>query len=200
MRDIQLFEKLIGVKVPWRITRIDVDEERKRIDFFIENMSGIAFPCPLCKQFYGVYDHAPEREFRHLNVFQMATYLHVRIPRVQCPTHGVQQIVHGLADSNGKITYELERLIIEWAHECSLESVCRILDVDWHLCQTIQERAVGRGFSRKEHKIPERIGVDEKSFARGHKYETIVYDIDKGTVDFVVDDRGQESLETYYQG
>ena len=44
-----------------------------------------------------------------------------------------------------------------------------------------------------------RIGVDEKSIAKGHKYETLVYDNDAGTVEFVCDDRGKESLEAYYR-
>jgi transposase len=43
------------------------------------------------------------------------------------------------------------------------------------------------------------MGVDEKSFAKGHKYETIVYDIDKGTVEEVIDNREQKSLEAYYK-
>ena len=61
------------------------------------------------------------------------------------------------------------------------------------------ERAVARGRDRKVHRIPSRIGVDEKSIARGHKYESLVYDIDAGTVEFVWDDRGQQSLENYYR-
>ena len=28
-------------------------------------------------------DHAPERVYRHLNVCQMETYIHVRSPRVE---------------------------------------------------------------------------------------------------------------------
>jgi transposase len=41
--------------------------------------------------------------------------------------------------------------------------------------------------------------VDEKSIAKGHKYESLVYDIDAGTVEYVCDDRKQESLESYYK-
>jgi transposase len=58
---------------------------------------------------------------------------------------------------------------------------------------------VERGFIRKSKRIPERIGVDEKSIAKGHVYETLVYDIDKGIVEHVCDDRGQAALESYYK-
>nr|CBX29952.1 unknown protein [uncultured Desulfobacterium sp.] len=54
--------------------------------------------------------------------------------------------------------------------------------MNWHHCWGVMERAVERGKERKPHRIPERIGVDEKSFAKGHRYETLVYDIDAGTV------------------
>ncbi len=90
-------------------------------------------------------------------------------------------------------------MVIDLELECSLESIGRILNIDWHFCQRIQERAVNRGRQRKEHGIPAHIGVDEKSFAKGHKYETIVYDTDKGVVEDVIDHRDQQSLETYYK-
>ena len=43
------------------------------------------------------------------------------------------------------------------------------------------------------------MGVDEKSIAKGHKYESLVYDMDAGTVELVWDDRGRESLENYFR-
>jgi transposase len=193
------FEEVLGIKIPWHITKVKQDGKRNRVDLYVEHYPGIEFPCPICKQFCSIYDHAPEREFRHLNVCQRKTYLHLRIPRIECAVHGVQQVVHGLADSNDTVTYEFEKLIIDLEEECSLESVDRIVDLDWHLSQKIQERAVQRGFERKPPGIPRRIGVDEKSFSKGHKYETIVHNIDTGNVEYVCDDREQESLEKYYR-
>jgi transposase len=71
--------------------------------------------------------------------------------------------------------------------------------MNWHPCWGVMERAVERAKERKTHRIPERIGVDEKSFAKGHRYETLVYDIDAATVDYVGDKRDQNSLEEYYK-
>jgi len=97
------------------------------------------------------------------------------------------------------MTYEFEGFLIDLYKECRVESICRLLDVHWHTCWTVMERAVERGNARKPHKIPERIGVDEKSFAKRHRYETVVCDIDAGTVEYVADGRKQESLEAYYK-
>jgi len=198
MDDKAFFTKILCLKAPWFITKVELDTEGKRVDIYIEHRRGVRFPCPLCQEFCGVYDHTAEREFRHLNVCQMPAYLHVRVPRVQCTKHGVQQITHGLAEKNSTMTYEMESLVLDVSQECSVESTSRLLNINWHTCWDIQERAVERGLKRKPQKVPERIGVDEKSFARGHKYETLIYDIDKSTVEYVIDDRGQESLEAYY--
>ena len=45
-----------------------------------------------------------------------------------------------------------------------------------------------------------RIGVDEKAAAKGHKYLTLVCDLDEGTVEHIAEDRKQESLDGYYAG
>jgi transposase len=111
----------------------------------------------------------------------------------------VKQIVSGLGEEHSGMTYEFESLVIDLEKECSIESVCRLLDIGWHTCWEVLEDAVKRGQARKAHKIPKRIGVDEKSFAKGQRYETLVYDIDAGTVEYVGDDRGQSSLEQYYK-
>lgn len=199
MENTKFFEQLLGINTPWHITDISQNQKEMRIDIYVTHNSGIKFPCPLCNEFCSVYDHTSEREFRHLNVFQMSTYLHVRVPRINCKTHGVQTIVHGLSDSNSTVTYDFERLVIDLQKECSIESVCRLLQMNWHSCQSIQEKAVQRGLRSKPNEIPQHIGVDEKSFAKGHKYETLVYDNVKGTVEYVSDNRDQTSLEEYYK-
>lgn len=199
MEDKILFTKLLGIKAPWFITDVSLSTDNQRLDIYVSHSKGTRFPCPLCERFYGVYDHTSERTFRHLNVCQVPAYIHVRIPRIDCSIHGVQQITHGLADNNSSLTYEFESQVLDLEHECSIESTCRLLNLSWHTAWNIHQRAVERGFSRKEFKVPKRIGVDEKSFTKGHNYETLVYDIDQGTVEYVCDNREQKSLESYYQ-
>jgi transposase len=62
------------------------------------------------------------------------------------------------------------------------------------------ERAVTRGRQRKVRTVVRRIGVDEKAAAKGHRYLTLVCDLDNGTVEHIAEDRKQESLGSYYAG
>lgn len=193
------FEKILGIKAPWFIRDVKHDKKLNRVDLHIEHFKGIQFACPICGKYCSVYDHTTERRFRHLNIFDMETYICIRIPRIECNEDGIKQIDHEIAESNGTVTYAFERVVIDFEHECTFESIGRLLHVDWHLCQKIQERAVKRGQERKGVHLPRRIGVDEKAFAKGHKYETIVHDIDAGVVEDVIDNREESSLESYYK-
>jgi transposase len=129
----------------------------------------------------------------------MSTFIHVRPPRVNCPTHGVKQIDSEFGENGSDMTFAFESYVIRLAEECSIEAVNRLCGVSWERGWNALERAVNRGRSRKVHRIPARIGVDEKSIAKGHRYESLVYDLDGGMVEYVCDDRGQESLESYYR-
>jgi len=199
MDDKLLFAKILGLSPPWFIRQVAVEEEEQRIDIYVDHEPGIRVRCPVCKTFYGTYDHAPERVFRHLNTCQMQTYIHVRLPRVNCPQHGVKQIEAQFGENGSEMTFAFESLVIRVAQECSIEASARLCCLSWDQCWNAMERAVERGRSRKVHRVPIHIGVDEKSIARGHKYESLVYDMDAGTVEYVCDDRSQESLETYYR-
>lgn len=190
---------LLGLKDPWYVDRIEINEEAQRVDVYVKHHNPIRVACPVCGGFFSPYDHAPEREFQHLSTCHMRTFVHVRLPRVKCPEHGVKQIISEFGEPNSHMTYQFEEYIIGLAQECSISATARLSGLSWDSSYGAVSRAVARGFSRKEQRIPARIAVDEKSFAKGHKYETLVCDHDRGTVEFVADHNKQESLEQYYR-
>jgi transposase len=199
MDEKTFYTKILGIKLPWFVKQVIMDEARQRIDIYVDHERDIRVRCPECEEFYGVYDHAPKRIYRHLDTCQMETYIHVRPPRVNCPKHGVKQIDSEIGENGSDMTYAFESVVIRVAQECNIEATARLCGLGWDKGWNVLERAVERGRQRKEHRIPSRIGVDEKAIAKGHKYETLVYDNDAGTVEFVCDDRGKESLEAYYR-
>ena len=199
MDDKAFFTKILGIHLPWFVKEVVVTEKDQRIDIYIDHEREIQVRCPECDQFYAMYDHGPERVYRHLDTCQMSTHIHVRPPRVNCPKHGVKQIDSEFGENGSDMTFAFESYVIRLAQECSIEAVKRLCGLSWDRGWNALDRAVSRGLSRKIHRIPPRIGVDEKSIAKGHRYESLVYDLDGGTVEYVCDDRKQESLESYYR-
>lgn len=60
-------------------------------------------------------------------------------------------------------------------------------------------RAVARGRARKVAQPIPYLGVDEKAFRKGHRYHTIVCDLERATVEFVAEERRTDSLAAYYR-
>jgi transposase len=93
----------------------------------------------------------------------------------------------------------MERLIIDLILQGStVMGACRIARISWDEAWGVMDRAVGRGRARKEARPIRYVGVDEKAFRKGHRYHTIVCDLERATVEYVAEDRRVESLGAYY--
>jgi transposase len=112
---------------------------------------------------------------------------------------GVKQIKAPWAESRSQFTRLFETRLIDTLKECDVTGVTRLSGTTWDETWSVLMRAVTRGLARKEKRVPAHIGIDEKSIGKGHNYESIVCDLDRGTVEYVVDDREQKSLESYYR-
>ena len=198
MQDRELYFYLLGLKSPWTVGKVELDHKGRRVDVWAEHPSEQRWPCPDCGKQLGLYDHAEERTWRHLDSCQYQTHLHARIPRVDCPAHGVKQAKVPWAEPKSRFTLLFERLAIDVLGECGVSGATKVLGISWDEGWNLMERAVYRGRARKAKKGARRIGVDEKAVAKGHKYMTLVCDLDEGTVEHVAEDRKQESLEAYF--
>lgn len=79
MQDTELYRHLLGIEKPWTVARVELAVKEQRVDVFVEHKPGEEFPCPECDQKLGVYDHAEERTWRHLDSCHFATLLRARI-------------------------------------------------------------------------------------------------------------------------
>ena len=199
MDDTQLFTQLLGITPPWRVTRVTVNMAAERIDVWVDEAPGTKFRCAGCGAPVPVYDHTPEQVWRHLDTCQCQTHVHARLPRTTCPVDGVRQVVAPWAEGRSDYTRLFEARIIDTAKECDVTGVRRLLQTTWDATWGVLTRAVARGLARKPRRVPARLGIDEKAIRKGHHYETIVVDLDTGTVEAVLDDRTQASLEAYYR-
>jgi transposase len=199
MEDTQLYTMLLGIKQPWRVVKVQVDMALNRVDVWIEEAQGTRFLCAVCRQEAPVYDHTEEQVWRHLDTCQLQTFVHARLPRTKCPKDGVKQILSAWSEPRSQFTRLFESRLIDTLKECDVTGVTRLWETSWDETWGVMERSVTRGLSRKEKRVPSHMGVDEKSVGKGHNYESIICDLDRGTVEYVVDDREQKSLERYYE-
>ena len=132
--------------------------------------------------------------WRHLDSCGFQTFLHARIPRVNCPEHGVRQVRVSWAEPKARFTALFERFAIDVMLETSITGAASILRLTWDEAHHIMERAVARGLARRSNVVPKRLGIDEKSLAKGQRYATMVCDLDRGHVLELAEDRTKESV------
>lgn len=194
----QFYTRLLKIKRPWFVTEVRFCESEERVDVHVDHERGIKLRCPRCEAWCPVYDHSSERQWRHLDTCDVATYVHTRLPRVRCRQHGVISLVSDWAEPGSNLTAAMEAHIIDLEKECSIQAVSRLTGLSWDRCWGVMNRSVLRGQRRKRWKVPAYIGVDEKSFAKRHQYMTLVCDLETGSVEYVADARRRESLEEYF--
>lgn len=199
MQDKELYQHILGLKSPWSVARVQLDTEQEQIVIEVEHPQGTKFCCPECNRQLACYDHAPDREWRHLDSCQYKTLLRASVPRVACPEHGVKQVTVPWAEPGSRFTILFEAFAIDLLRATqNVQGARAILRTGWEQTWNIIRRAVERGKLRKEELPLRRIGIDEKSFAKGQSYVTILYDLDRSTVEAISEGADTEAANACF--
>ena len=194
MQDRELYQEILGLKSPWTVSKVSLDVSRQQVDVYVEHPAGTKFCCPECTESLPCYDHTSERQWRHLDSCQFQTHLHARIPRVNCPEHGVKTVRVPWAEKGSRFTILFVRFAIEVLLATqTVKGAMSILGTKWDQTWGNLERAVARGKARKEATAIPRLGIDEKAFLKGQSYITLLYDLDNSTVEAISDGNDTDS-------
>jgi transposase len=199
MDSVELYRQLLGLNAPWTVERVELDVARQHVEVHVEHPVGQRFACPECGKELAVYDHLGERVWRHLDSCQFLTYLHARTPRVACPEHGVRQVRMPWAQVGSRFTNLFEALAIDVLLATNVKRAAQILRITWDEAWHLMQRAVLRGRAAKAAAMPRLMGIDEKAIAKGHRYMTLVCDLEEATVEYIGEERKEASLAAYFE-
>ena len=187
---------LLGIGSPWEVKAVELKLADKQVDIELGWQWGAAAKCPECGRECSIHDSAPERTWRHLDTMQFTTLIRARTPRSDCPEHGVKTMQVPWAAPQGRFTLLFERFAVDVLLACaSVSQACELLGLGWEAAHDIMRRAVERGLERRELDQLKHLGMDEKSFKRGHSYITLLSDLEQSRVLDVVEERTAEAAE-----
>jgi transposase len=188
MQDRDLYQQLLCLDSPWTVSQVELNTEAEEVLIHVAHPRGTKFCCPECDRRLPCYDHAEERRWRHLDSCQFQTILVARTPRVKCPEHGVKTVSVPWAAGSSRFTLLFERFAIDVLLATqTVTGAMSLLRTTWDETWHILKLAVERGQDRKQARAMPRIGIDEKAFAKRHKYVTLIYDLDHSTVEAISD-------------
>ena len=122
-------------------------------------------------------------------------------PRVSCPVHGIVSSAVPWAFPGSRFTRDFDLTIAWMAKNLNKSALSAFMRISWETVGRCISRA--RGFLEKDpsHRLKnlKRIGIDETSYSKGHKYITTVVNHDTNTVVWVSDGHGKTVLERFFQ-
>ena len=137
-----------------------------------------SFRCPVCRGPGGCPEPSRWRRLRDLDVGGRHVELQVRVYRVECHRCGRVEVPVALARKYARCTRRLEKFLFWLTADSTVKAVAARMDIDWRTVKDAEVRHI-RGLLRKRNLDNiTRLGIDEVSYERGHKYLTLVTDLD----------------------
>ena len=175
-------------------------EQQHTIEVRVRPRAGSAAICSGCHRPAAGYDHLSERRFEFIPFWGFLVFLLYRMRRVNCKTCGV--VVEELPWASGKhqLTKVYMQFLAHWARKLSWKETATSFRTSWEqVCHAV-EYMVSWGLEHRTLAPIRAIGVDEIQYAKGHKYLTLVYQIDAGLTRllWVGKERTVETFEGFF--
>jgi transposase len=120
-------------------------------------------------------------------------------PRVSCPAHGVVVAAVPWARHDAGHTRMFDDTVAWLATACAKSAVTELMRIAWRSVGSIVARVWADGGGAADRLAGlRRIGIDEISFQRGHKYLTIVVDHDSGRLLWAAEGRDAKTLDAFF--
>ena len=188
MRSEELFAMGLGLSRPWIVTSSAIEEGELHIHIDFEKGA----------KFDGCSVHdTVDRSWRHLNFWQYPTYLHARVPRVIGPDGKVKQVEVPWARPGSGFTALFEALAITMCRHMPVRRVAMELYMNDMSLWRLLGKAVESARAKADYSSVARVGVDETSSRKGHRYITKFVDLDRGRVLFACEGKAADTLRLF---
>jgi len=156
--------------------------------------------CPKCKSRNIIRNGTVERDIRSLPIGSKPVTLHVKVQRIICRDCkcDCQEKLHY---TTGKQTYthRLARFVVCLLKIGTIKNVANFLGMSWATVKDIHKNYLKNNYVNPDMSKVKNIGIDEFAVKKGHKYKTIVVDLDTGHIIYVGDGKGADSLDKFWK-
>ena len=158
-----------------------------------------SYRCPVCGSDDVIGRGQNRRRFRTVSIGGKPVYLMLAVPRTECRSCGaVRQVKIGFADPRVSYSKAFQRYALELSQYMTIKDVAEHLGISWDVIKEIQKADLQRRFDRPKLKHLRQIAIDEISTAKGHRYLTIVLDLESGAVVHVGRGKGGDALKDFW--
>jgi transposase len=190
----------LGLSGPWKLAgqRLDVEKRPNELHLEVSAERGALFPCPECGRACKAHDFE-SFTWQHLNFFQHHCFITARVPRVDCPEHGVKRAPVPWARPGSRFTLLFEQAALILVREMPVLAAARFIGITDKRLWRIVAHYVGRAVAALDLGSVRALGLDETASKRGHNYVTVFIDMDRRDkpVIFVTPGKGKACVAAF---
>lgn len=199
MRDVSLWRGVFGVERTV-IERVEFDEQAELLVAHVRPTKRQRGRCGVCRRRCPGYDAgAGRRRWRALDLGTMIAVLEADAPRVACPVHGVVVAAVPWARHDAGHTLAFDAQVAWLATQASKSTVTEMMRIAWRTVGSIISR-VWADIDAQHDRLAglRRIGIDEISYKRGHKYLMVVVDHDQRRLVWAAPGRNSATVGEFF--
>ncbi len=155
-------------------------QDNNTLEVVVRPRLGSATVCSGCHQPAPGYDHLPQRRFEFIPFWGILVFFLYCMRRVNCRSCGVVVEEVPWGDGKHQLTKAYMLFLARWARKLSWKETADTFHTSWDKVCDAVEYVVKWGLEHRTLAPVRAIGVDEIQYAKGHKYLTLVYQIDAG--------------------
>lgn len=156
--------------------------------------------CSACGSRDVIRRGSQNRWFRNVPFGAHLTLVIVDLPRVECRAcHVVRQIEIGFAAPRRGYTKALARYILDLARHMTIKDIAEHLLLGWDTIKEIVKTDLAKHYAKPPLAGVRQLAIDEVAVGHGHRYFTVVLDLDSGRVLFVGKGKGTEALLPFWR-
>ena len=157
------------------------------------------FRCPCCNGYHITLRGTRLRRYLLPPIGSKKAFVCLPLQRVYCKDCGaLRRVSADFAEGTKRYTKAFRKYALALLSHSTVQDVARHLGVGWDLIKEIDKAALKK-FEQPNLKNVRLIAVDEICFGKGHKYLTIVLDLETGKVLFVGKGKSGESLAPFFK-
>lgn len=156
--------------------------------------------CATCRSSKVIFRGKKMREFRTLPIGSKSVKITFPVQRLECRECGeLRQAKVPFADPHQRYTRSFGHYVLELCQYMTMLDVAKHLNISWDTVKTIQKRKLKKCYRKPKLKHLKQIAIDEIAIGKGHKYMTLVLDLQSGAVVYVGEGKGSEALEPFWK-
>ena len=192
---ITWMKKLIKLGDNWDIKDIEFQENPEQIYVKTDYVGPEA--CPICGQTCSRYDFRT-RKWRDFYYGDAPCIVEAKVPRFNCPVHGVHEVDVKWAGEVSRLTKRFERRCAEYARYMPIHLVGKLLGVHDNTLWKIVRHYIDIAMEFLDLSDLTAFCIDETSSKKGHEYITSVTNPVTGGVVFVTEGHDHTALEEFH--